>query len=92
MKENIYSITGNISFVNNSAGKYGGAITIFTGSHKITGNISFENNMSEKSGGAVAFIDVCHMSGTILFVNNQALVFGGAAFLGGGSASPFFTT
>ena len=79
-----HSVTGNISFVNNFAGKYGGAITAFNGSHTctITGNISFENNMSEENGGAVAFINGCHMSGTILFVNNKALIFGGAAFLG----------
>ena len=79
-----HSVTGNISFVNNFAGKYGGAITVFNSSHActITGNISFENNMSKENGGAVAFINGCHMSGTILFVNNQALIFGGAVFLG----------
>ncbi len=74
-------IHGNTSFINNTAGRYGGAIKIYAysvplekgikGILKIYDNVLFQNN-SATTGGALSIIDSDSLIKNAVFIKNSA--------------------
>ena len=87
--------TSNVSFIENSAASYGGAICVVQSNLTMNGRVLFENNSAGLGGGAIAnnhtyyyyyedtpSISVINCSGkSIIFRNNTSHGSGGAIFL-----------
>ncbi len=69
--------TDNVTFANNSAKEFGGAIAADGGKFTLTGNSKFENNISGNYGGAILAASKLTVSGSHTFSGNNAAI-GGA--------------
>lgn len=79
-----FSSVGDVSFKSNTAGRDGGAIhayndVVFDG----VGKVTFEGNSAENGGAVSAYsVTLQGLKGDVVFRNNEALMSGGALFIG----------
>ena len=80
-----HSVSGNISFIKNSALDEGGAIQLNNCTYNFSGNILFINNTATWGGAMFFYSGNPIVSGNITFINNSASADGGAVELWDGT-------
>ena len=81
-RANALNIT-DVTFKNNSAGSYGGAVAVRSGTTTINGNTSFTNNTSGNGGGAISNGDSFGWGTVSTLVVNSGATFSGNTAKGG---------